>query len=313
MRTKILLAFERAEIERDAAKCAALLTFVIVGGGPTGVEMAGAISELARKSIKSDFRSIAPGSTRIILVEAGPRLLPAFPPSLSAEAQRVLEAAHVEVRLNIPVTAITPESVTLGAQETIAARTVIWAAGVRASPVGEWLKVATDRAGRVAVQPDYSVAGRPDVFVVGDAAAFHGVDGALVPGLAPAAKQAGTYVASVISARISGGREPKPFVYANYGNLATIGRSNALADFGSVRLTGFLGWLVWSVAHIYFLIGFRNRFFVAAGWAIPRLPEQSAQVLAYARDAYLGHLSDALATRQPEVRQAADFSSRCSD
>ncbi len=267
VRTKILLAFERAEIERDAAKRAAQLTFVIVGGGPTGVEMAGAISELARKSIKSDFRSIAPGSTRIILVEAGTRLLPAFPPSLSAEAQRVLEAAHVEVRLNIPVTAITPESVTLGAQETIAARTVIWAAGVRASPVGEWLKVATDRAGRVAVQPDYSVAGRPEVFVVGDAAAFHGADGALVPGLAPAAKQAGTYVASVIAARVAGAREPKPFVYANYGNLATIGRSNALADFGFVRLTGFLGWLVWSVAHIYFLIGFRNRFFVAAGWA----------------------------------------------
>jgi NADH dehydrogenase len=233
--------------------------------------MAGAIAELARKSIKSDFRSIAPGSTRIILVEAGPRLLPAFPESLSAEGQRVLEAMHVEVRLNVPVTGITAQNATLGSsaagQEIVETRTVIWAAGVRASPVGEWLKTPTDRAGRVAVQSDFSVPGFADVFVVGDAAAFRGADGSLVPGLAPAAKQAGGYVADVISRRVAGRAAPKSFAYANYGNLATIGRSNALADFGFLRLSGFFGWILWSAAHIYFLIGFRNRLFVAAGWA----------------------------------------------
>jgi NADH dehydrogenase len=270
LRAKILLAFERAEVESDPATRAALLTFVIVGGGPTGVEMAGAIAELARKSIRDDFRRILPGSTRIILVEAGPRLLPAFPPSLSAEAKRVLEAMRVEVRLSIPVTNITSQNVMLGSgpqAETIATKTAMWAAGVRSSPVGEWLGVATDRAGRVAVQPDFSVDGRPNVFVIGDAASLTDARGTALPGVAPVAKQAGHYVAQVIKARVAGKASPKPFVYWDYGNLAAIGRTNAVADFGWFRLSGFLGWILWSAAHIYFLIGFRNRFVVAASWA----------------------------------------------
>lgn len=270
LRAKILLAFERAEVESDPAKRAALLTFVIVGGGPTGVEMAGAIAELARKSIRDDFRAIAPGSTRIVLVEAGPRLLPAFPESLSAEAKRVVEAMGVEVRVGIPVTNITSENVTLGSgerTETIATKTAMWAAGVMSSPVGEWLGLATDRAGRVMVQPDFSVEGSPNIFVIGDAAAFKEASGNILPGVAPVAKQAGWYVAKLIKARLQGRPAPKPFVYWDYGNLAAIGRSNAVADFGWFKLTGFLGWVLWSVAHIYFLIGFRNRFVVAASWA----------------------------------------------
>ena len=270
LRAKILLAFERAEVEADAAKRAALLTFVIVGGGPTGVEMAGAIAELARKSIRDDFRSILPGSTRIVLVEAGPRLLPVFPESLSAEAKRVVEAMGVEVRLGVPVTNITSENVTLGSgadAQVIAAKTTMWAAGVMASPAGEWLGLQTDRAGHVTVQSDFSVTGAPNIFVIGDAASFKDAQGKMLPGVAPVAKQAGSYVAKLIKARVLGRPAPKPFVYWDYGNLAAIGRSNAVADFGWFRLSGFLGWILWSVAHIYFLIGFRNRFVVAASWA----------------------------------------------
>jgi NADH:ubiquinone reductase (H+-translocating) len=270
LRAKILLTFEHAEVESDPVKRAALLTFVIVGGGPTGVEMAGAIAELARKSIRDDFRSIAPGATRIVLVEAGPRLLPSFPESLSAEAKRVLEGMKVEVRLGVPVTNISAGGVMLGSgssAETIAAETTMWAAGVRASPVGEWLGSQTDRAGRISVNVDFSIPASPNIFVIGDAAALKDAQGQMLPGVAPVAKQAGTYVAKVIRARIAGGTAPKPFVYWDYGNLAAIGRSNAVADFGRIRLTGFIGWVLWSVAHIYFLIGFRNRFVVAASWA----------------------------------------------
>ena len=288
LRAKILLAFERAEVEADPATRAALLTFVIVGGGPTGVEMAGAIAELARKSIRDDFRAIAPGTTRIVLVEAGPRLLPSFPQSLSSEAKRVLEAMHVEVRLDVPVTDITADSVTLGTApngERIATRTAMWAAGVRASPVGEWLGGATDRAGRVAVTSDFSVAHSPNIFVIGDAAAFADAQGKMLPGIAPAAKQAGAYVAKLIAARVSGHRAPAPFVYWDYGNLAAIGRTNAVADFGWIRLTGFLGWLLWSGAHIYFLIGFRNRFVVAASWAWSYLTYQRGARLITGDDA----------------------------
>jgi len=270
LRAKILLAFERAEVESDAAKRAALLTFVIVGGGPTGVEMAGAIAELARKSIRDDFRTIAPGSTRIVLAEAGPRLLPAFPESLSAEAKRVLETMNVEVRVGIPVTNITADSVTLGngaAAEIIATNTAMWAAGVMASPVAEWLGQDSDRVGRIAVQRDFSIAGAENIFVIGDAAVLKDARGKPLPGVAPVAKQAGAYVAKVLKSRVLGKPAPKPFVYWDYGNLAAIGRSNAVADFGWFRLTGFLGWILWSVAHVYFLIGFRNRFIVAASWA----------------------------------------------
>jgi NADH dehydrogenase len=265
VRSKILLAFERAEVEPDADKRCALLTFVIVGGGPTGVELAGAIAELARKSITRDFRAITPGSARIILVEAGPRLLPVFPESLSAEAKRALEAMGVEVRVGVAVTDIDQGKVTFGS-ETIATDTILWAAGVRASPSGEWLKVKTDRAGRVLVNTDFSVEGAPNVFVIGDTAAFKGPDGQLLPGVAPVAKQAGDYVGRLIAARLNNWPLPKPFAYRNYGNLATIGRKNAVVDFGWLRLKGFIAWIVWSVAHVYFLIGFRNRFVVALSW-----------------------------------------------
>ncbi len=266
VRAKILLAFEQAEMEPDEAARRALLTFVIVGAGPTGVEMAGAIAELARNSITRDFRAIEPGSARIILAEAGPRVLPSFPEACSREAQRVIEKMGVEVRLGTPVTAIDDAGVTIGTAK-IPARTIIWAAGVRASPAGQWLGAPVDGAGRVVVAPDFSVAGCDGVFVLGDAAAFRTPQGALLPGVAPAAKQAGAYVGGLIKARVTGRATPRPFAYADYGSLATIGRRNAVVDFGRVRVYGFLGWLIWSIAHVYFLIGFRNRFVVALSWA----------------------------------------------
>ncbi len=266
VRAKILIAFERAEGEADKAKRDALLTFVIVGGGPTGVEMAGAIAELARRSIIADFRSITPHCSKIILVEAGPRLLPSFPESLSAEAKRALESKGVEVRLGVPVTDISADQVVVGTTP-IPARTVIWAAGVRASAAGEWLKVPCDRAGRVIVNGDFSVPGHENVFVVGDTAALKSSDGAVLPGVAPAAKQAGQYVGRLIEAHVMGLTLPDPFKYADFGNLATIGHSKAVVDFGPVQFKGLIAWVLWSVAHVYFLIGFRNRFFVATGWA----------------------------------------------
>jgi NADH:ubiquinone reductase (H+-translocating) len=265
-RAKILLAFEQAEMEPDEAARRALLTFVIVGAGPTGVEMAGAIAELARNSITRDFRAIEPGSARIILAEAGPRVLLSFPEPCSREAQRVIEKMGVEVRLGTPVTAIDGEGVTIGTAKT-PARTIVWAAGVRASPAGQWLGAPVDSAGRVVVAADFSVAGCDGVFVLGDAAAFKTPQGALLPGVAPAAKQAGAYVGGLIGARVTGRAAPRPFAYADYGSLATIGRRNAVVDFGRVRVYGFLGWLIWSIAHVYFLIGFRNRFVVALNWA----------------------------------------------
>jgi NADH dehydrogenase len=266
VRAKILIAFERAEGEADKARRDALLTFVIVGGGPTGVEMAGAIAELARRSIVADFRSITPHCSKIILVEAGPRLLPSFPESLSAEAKRALEKKGVEVRLGVPVTDITADQVVVG-NAPIPAKTVIWAAGVRASAAGEWLRAPCDRAGRVMVNRDFSVKGHPDVYVVGDTAAFTSERGVALPGVAPAAKQAGHYVGRLVEAHVAGGTLPDDFRYADYGNLATIGHSKAVVDFGAVRFTGLPAWLLWSVAHVYFLIGFRNRFLVAASWA----------------------------------------------
>jgi len=266
VRAKILLAFERAEGEKDKARRDALLTFVIVGGGPTGVEMAGAIAELARRSIVADFRSITPHCSRIILVEAGPRLLPTFPESLSEEAKRALETMGVEVRLGVPVTDISADSVMIGAAP-VPSKTVIWAAGVRASAAGEWLRADCDRAGRVIVGTDFSVPGHQDVFVIGDTAAFKGEDGKMIPGVAPAAKQAGAYVGRLIAAHVMGATLPDRFHYSDYGNLATIGHSKAVADFGWARLKGFVAWVMWSVAHVYFLIGFRNRFFVAVSWA----------------------------------------------
>jgi NADH dehydrogenase len=264
IRRRILLAFEKAETEPDEAERARLMTFVIVGGGATGVEMAGAIAELANRALAKDFRSIDPRSARIILVEAAPRLLGAFDGSLSAAAKRSLEQLGVEVRLGAAVTALDEIGVSLDA-ECIEARTVIWAAGVRASAAGRWLAAEVDRAGRVKVGPDLSVPGHPEIFVIGDTAAAIAADGKPLPGVAPVAKQQGEYVARLLFAREQGKSLP-PFRYRDFGSLATIGRKRAVIQMGRLKLQGFIAWVIWCVAHIYFLIGFRNRFVVALNW-----------------------------------------------
>jgi NADH:ubiquinone reductase (H+-translocating) len=264
MRRRILLAFERAEDSDDEPERRRLLTFVIIGGGPTGVELAGALAELARAALARDFRRIDPTTARIVLVEAGPRLLASFPPALSSRAERVLSRLGVEVRLGMAVTQCDAEGAVLGS-ERIESRTLIWAAGVAASPAADWLAAEHDRGGRVIVAPDLTLPGDPAIFVIGDCAHVEGQGGPL-PGVAPVAKQQGAYAARVIAARLAGRAAPRPFRYRNYGNLATIGRREAIVDFGWLHLTGRLGWLVWSGAHIYFLIGFRNRLTVAFDW-----------------------------------------------
>jgi len=264
IRRRILLAFEKAETEPDPAERARLLNFVIVGGGPTGVEMAGAIAELANRALAKDFRSIDPRSARIVLVEAALRVLTPFDPSLSDAAKRSLEQLGVEVRLGSAVTAVDRNGVSLGA-DRIEASTVIWGAGVMASPAGLWLGVESNRAGRVKVAPDLSVPGHPNIFVIGDTAAASSADGKPLPGVAPVAKQQGQYVAALLIAR-QRGRSTPPFRYRDFGTLATIGRKRAIVQMGRLRLNGFIAWLIWSIAHIYFLIGFRNRFVVATNW-----------------------------------------------
>ena len=264
MRRRILVAFERAEASEDDAERRRLLTFVIIGGGPTGVELAGALAELARAALARDFRRIDPATARIVLLEAGPRLLSTFPPRLSDVAARELARLGVEVRLGAKVTGCDSCGAVLDG-ERIESRTLIWAAGVTASPAAAWLGIAPVRGGRVAVGPDLSVPGHPEIFVIGDAAQVEGPHGSL-PGVAPVAKQQGAYVARVIAARLAGKAAPAPFSYRDYGNLATIGRREAVVDFGWLRLTGRLAWLVWGIAHIFFLIGFRNRVAVALEW-----------------------------------------------
>jgi NADH dehydrogenase len=265
LRRRILLAFECAETEHDPTERRRLLNFVVVGGGPTGVEMAGAIAELAKRALAADFRTIDPGSARIILVEAGPRLLAGFDPGLSENAKRSLEQLGVEVKLNAAVTACSADAVTIGT-ETIETRTIMWAAGVNASPAARWLGVASDRAGRVEVEPDLSVKGVPDVFVLGDTAVVLDKEGKPLPGVAPVAKQQGQYLARLLKARAAGRAMP-PFRYRDFGSLATIGRKRAIFQRGRIKLTGLIAWLLWSTAHIYFLIGFRNRLVVAMSWA----------------------------------------------
>jgi NADH dehydrogenase len=266
IRRRILTAFERAELSPDAEVRQALTTFVVVGGGPTGVEMAGAIAEVARHALPPDFRNVDPAKARILLVEGGERLLSHFPGRLSAYAAASLEKMGVEVRTGSPVTDIDAAGVTLDG-ERIPAGAVIWAAGVKASPAARWLDAEGDKAGRVPVGPDLALPGHPEVFVIGDTAAVAGPDGHPVPGLASAAKQMGTYVARAIRARLSGSAPPAPFRYRHEGDLATIGRRAAIVKLGHVTLTGFLGWAFWSLAHIYFLIGLRNRIAVAFSWA----------------------------------------------
>lgn len=263
IRRRVLSAFERAEAEPDPAARRALLTFAIVGGGPTGVELAGTLAEIARHTLKREFRRIDPGETRVMLLEAGPRVLSSFPESLSAKARKQLEKLGVEVRTGTPVGAIDGEGVQLGV-ERIAARTVLWAAGVAASPLARALGVPLDRAGRVPVQPDLSVPGLPDVFVAGDLASVQ-QDGKPVPGVAPAAKQMGAHVAKVIRARIAR-RETPAFRYRDFGNLATIGRNKAIVELHGLRFSGYPAWLFWLTIHIFFLIGFRNRLIVMLNW-----------------------------------------------
>jgi len=265
LRRRVLLAFEKAETEADPDERRRLLNFVIVGGGPTGVELAGAVAELGKRALASDFRAIDPRQARVILVEAAARLLTPFDPSISEAAKRALEQLGVEVRLGAGVAAADCSGVSLG-NDRIETRTIVWAAGVVASPAGRWLGAETDRSGRVVVGPDLLVPGRPDIFVIGDTAHALGTDGKPLPGVAPVAKQQGGYVAALIKARTAGRTLP-PFRYRDFGSLATIGRKRAVAQMGALKLEGFLAWLLWSVAHIYFLIGFRNRIVVAMNWA----------------------------------------------
>jgi NADH dehydrogenase len=268
LRKRILLAFERAELEQDEEARRRLLTFVVIGAGPTGVEMAGAIAELARRALASDFRSIDPRAARVMLVEAGRRTLATFPEELSAYTEKALTCLGVELMLSSKVTGIDTHGVTLDGARVIPSACVVWAAGVAASPVAKWLNVEADRVGRVAVQWDLSVPGHPDIFVIGDCALAKDQKGNPLPSLAPVAKQQGEHVGRLISKITRQRGIPRSvFRYKNYGALATVGRKIAIADFGKVRLRGLLGWLMWCLAHVYFLIGFRNRFSVVVDWA----------------------------------------------
>jgi len=265
LRRRLLLAFERAEVETDSEKRNAWLSFAIVGGGPTGVELAGTLAEIARHTLKREFRHIDPASARVRLIEAGPRILSSFPESLSAKARKQLERLGVEVIVDSPVEAIDAEGYR-SRGVFVPAKTVVWAAGVAASPLARSLGVELDRAGRVRVLPDLTVPGHAEILVAGDLATVT-QDGKPVPGVAPAAKQMGKYVAKVIGDRLAG-RTPPPFRYADYGNLATIGRMAAVVDVHGFRLSGLFAWWFWLAAHVFFLIGFRNRLSVLINWAV---------------------------------------------
>jgi NADH dehydrogenase len=266
LRQRLLLAFEHAELTADPAEQRRRLTTVVIGGGPTGVEMAGAVAELSHRTLAAEFRRIDPTTARIVLIEAGPRLLAAFPEALSEVARRSLEAMRVEVRTGTAVTGCDDSGVTMADGERIDAATIIWAAGVTASPAAKWLGADHDRAGRVQVEPDLSVAGHPEIFVIGDTAAVRDASGRSVPGVAPAAKQMGRYVGQVIAARLSGHTAAAAFSYHDSGELATIGRKSAVVSLGRLRLTGLIGWIFWCLAHIWFLIGFRSRIVVGFNW-----------------------------------------------
>lgn len=265
VRRRVLVAFEAAEREEDAGDRAKLLTFVIIGGGPTGVELAGSLAELSRYALAKDFRVINPSSASILLLEAGNRILPSFPEELSRKAVQQLKRLGVQVRSGALVTEINRDGVRLQGGEFIASSTVLWCAGVSASPLTKSLGVSLDRGGRVPVEPDLSLAGHSEAFAIGDLAAFLHQDGKLLPGLAPVAMQQGAFVAKAIEDTLSG-KPRKRFRYVDRGSLATIGRSAAVAEFGRLRLSGFTAWLAWLLIHIFFLIGFRNRFVVFFDW-----------------------------------------------
>ncbi|RAK60562.1 NAD(P)/FAD-dependent oxidoreductase [Phenylobacterium hankyongense] len=265
IRRRILSAFERAELAGDDGAAPELTTFVVVGGGPTGVELAGAIGEIARDALKSEFRHIDPAAARIVLVEAGPRILPTFSEALAADAARRLARYGVDVRTRAKVVDVDASGVTLE-DGRIDAATVLWAAGVRAGALTADLPGQHDRAGRAQVAADLSLPGHPEIFVIGDAAALASPDGRPVPGIAPAAKQMGAYVGRLIARRLSGRSPPPAFRYRHAGDLATIGRGAAVVRLGAIQLTGLPGWLFWGFIHVYFLIGLRARFFVALDW-----------------------------------------------
>lgn len=283
VRRDILLAFEAAEIEPDTNRRNALLTFVLVGAGPTGVEMAGAIAELSHRALARDFRHINPKSTRIILLEAGPRILSSFPQDLSNKAQKMLEKMGVEVRVNTAVESVDANGV-VAAGARVPAGTVIWAAGVAASPAGRWLGAETDRSGRVRVEPNLTVPGHPEIFVLGDTMTVM-QNGAPLPGVAPVAMQQGKYAARALTATLSGAKPLRPFHYTDKGNLATVGRAFAILDVHGLKLSGLLAWLGWLVIHILYLIGFRNRLVVLVQWAWAYLTYQrGARLITYPAD-----------------------------
>ena len=265
IRRRILVAFERAEMTSNPAECARLLTIAIVGGGPTGVELAGAVAELSRRALARDFRAIDPTRTRVILIEAGPRLLATFPQRLSRYTAGALARIGVEVRLGQAVTDCTAEGVRIG-PEFVRAGTVVWAAGVRASAAAGWLGIEADRAGRVPVLPDLRAPGEADIWVIGDTAFATNPDGVPQPGIAPVAKQQGAYVARALIARIRGHAAPPPFAYRDRGLLATIGRKAAVIAYRKLRLTGWVAWWIWGAAHVYFLVSLRNRIIVVTQW-----------------------------------------------
>ena len=265
IRRRILVSFEQAEREPDPARRAALLTFVIVGGGPTGVELAGTIAELAHDTLRRDFRHIDTRKTRVILIEAGQRILPSFAEDLAAYAHRALERLGVEIELGHAVRDCAGYGVAFG-DRILEAKVILWAAGVSASPAADWLGTPVDHVNRVKVEPDLSAPGHPDVFVIGDTATIDAWNGRPVPGIAPAAKQQGAYVAATIKRRLHGDASLRPFSYKHAGSLATIGKRAAIIDFGWIKLRGWLAWWFWGFAHIYFLISVRNRLSVALSW-----------------------------------------------
>ncbi len=265
IRRRILMAFEQAEMAGDPAERDRLLRFVVVGGGATGVELAGTIAELAHFTLAADFRNIDPRRAQVTLLEAGPRVLPVLSEASSAYARRALERLGVEVRTGAAVTDVDRGGVAIGA-ERIASATVLWAAGVRASPAGHWLGARCDRAGRVEVEADLSLPGHPDIYVIGDAAAVRTASGAPVPGIAPAAKQQGRYVARLIARRLTGRPGDGPFRYRHAGHLATIGRRAAVIEWGRLRLRGWPAWWMWGIAHIYFLLGVPSPVVVSIRW-----------------------------------------------
>jgi NADH dehydrogenase len=265
IRRRVLLAYEHAEMESDAGRQKSLLTFVVVGGGPTGVELAGALGEMSRFTLARDFRNIDPALARVILVEAGPRILPSFSEPQARRAMRDLEGLGVQVWTASPVSGVDADGIDIG-PERVQAATTLWAAGVQASPLGKSLGAPLDRQGRVRVEPDCSVPGHPEIFVIGDLARLEDASGAPLPGMAPVAKQQGQHVARTILDERRG-RKREPFRYVDRGQMATIGRSKALVDLGRLRFGGFLAWLAWLVVHIYFLVGFKNRLFVVFQWA----------------------------------------------